>query len=74
MQYALNAKREGVALYDHGYLGAPDNFIAYYEAVANSGNEDLVKELEWIYKAAKYKQANPDKQIPYDPSYYTGNN
>lgn len=72
MKYALNAKREGVALNDHGYIGAPDNFIDYYEAVANSGHPELVASLKWIYEAAKAKKANPDKQIPYDPSYYTG--
>lgn len=75
MQYALTAKREGTALNDHGYTGSPKNFIDAYEAVAHDpNNADLVKELEWIYKAAKYKQANPTKQIPYDASYYTGNN
>ena len=72
MKYALNAKREGVALNDHGYIGAPDNFIDYYEAVANSGHPELVASLKWIYEAAKAKKANPDKPIPYDPSYYTG--
>jgi hypothetical protein len=75
MQYALNAKREGVSLRDHDYTGSPDNFIKYYEAVAKDpNNADLVKELEYIYKAAKHKQANPDKQVPYDASFYTGTN
>lgn len=52
MEYALNAKREGVAWNDHGESGGKQNFIDYYETVVNAGYPQLVEELRDIYQKA----------------------
>ena len=53
MEYALNARREAVSWNDHGESGGKQNFIDYYDAVANAGYPELVSDLSALYDRAK---------------------
>ena len=56
MEMALDAKREGVSWNDHGQKGEVENFLKYYDAVANSDYPELVEDLKPTAEKARNSQ------------------